>query len=178
MKKQKKIEKTPNNSLDMVFGKRPRGRPKTIDPSLVRGTADRNRVWFKANWSLVSVLLLAAQSEQEVESAVRCGNSTPEEFFQLAHVILAVLKDSRFPKRKKSQIHFLADSIAGGNVVTPRRSRDICAQERNADASRFFIKRYEYWIECSCGYEGHSLNHGCKKCGATLYLPDFNSGTM
>jgi hypothetical protein len=175
MRKRAKVEKIPNNPLDRFSGKRARGRPPTIDPSWVRGSADRYRIWLERNWNEVRAPLLAAQTEQEVTNAFQSGESGREEFVPLVSVILGVLKDQKFPKRKKAQINFLADSIAGGEVVTPRRSRDICAEERKADAQRYMILRYEYWIECSCGYKGQSENHRCKRCGAVLHLPGVDS---
>ena len=175
MRKSKKVKKKSQNSLDRFSGKRKRGRPPTIPPSFVRGTADSHRLWFERNWDELAEPLLTAWSEQEVTNALKRGDLGHEGYLRLSRVILTVLKDSKFPKRKKAQIKFLADSIAGGDVVTPRRSRDICAEERQADARRHTIVRYEYWIECSCGYKGRSENHSCKRCGAVLYLSNNGS---
>ena len=175
MSKRKTLIKTSNISLDTFLGKRPRGRPQTIPPAFVRGCADGNRIWLERNWDELKEPLLGAQTEQEVTNAFQNCGAGSENFFLLARVILSVLRDPKFPKLKKAQINYLADSIAGGYVVTPRRSRDICAEERKADANRHYIKRYEYWIECSCRYEGFSLNRCCKKCGAVVYVTDSTS---
>lgn len=66
------------------------------------------------------------------------------------------LHDPRFPKRQQARINFLADSLAGLGRVTPRSSRDICARERAKERakSRHKIIRYEFYVECSCGYKG------------------------
>jgi hypothetical protein len=47
--------------------------------------------------------------------------------------------------------------------VTPRRSREICAEERAK--IRHVIVRREYYIECSCGYEGPARDGACRNCG-------------
>jgi hypothetical protein len=168
MAKPKKATNRAKIPLDTSFGKRDRGRPKRVPPAWVRGCADSHRHWLEVNWNDLSIPLLRAQSEQEITNALQSRDSGKEAFLPLSPLILRVLKSPNFPKRNNSQIKFLADSIAGGGTVSPRRSRDICAKERAADVNRHSIVRYEYWIECSCGYQGRSENHGCKKCGAVL----------
>src|SRR5437867_6072956 len=69
------------------------------------------------------------------------------------------------------QINFLADSLAGTGIVSPRRSRDICAAERAKEKRTHRIIRFEFYVECSCGYKGPSENHACRKCGATISFP-------
>lgn len=172
MRKRKKIKNIAKNPLDTFSGKRGRGRPGFVDPAWVRSCADNRRSWLEMNWNDLGISLLTAQSEQQITNALQSSDSGKEELLPLASLILKVLKFSRFPKRKNAQIKFLADSIAGGGKVSPRRSRDICAQQRAADAQRHQILRYEYWIECTCGYKGRSENHGCRKCGAVLYGPE------
>jgi hypothetical protein len=171
MRKGKKVGKILKNTLDTLSVKRGRGRPKAVDPSVVRGRADNYRIWLENNWKGVGVLLLEAQTRHDIAEALEGGDSGKDELFSIAHVILDAINEPGFPKGPKAQIKFIADSIAGRGVVTPRRSRDICAKQRKMDQNKHIILRYEYWIECSCGYEGHSENHSCKKCGALLHLP-------
>ena len=83
-------------------------------------------------------------------------------------LILSILKDPKFPKTDNGRIHFLADSAAGFGDVSPRRSRDICAADRARLKRANHIIRYEYHIECSCGFEGPSINHACPDCGAKI----------
>ncbi len=52
------------------------------------------------------------------------------------------------PLRREAQINFLADSLAGRGLVSPRRSRDICAQERATEKRRHRIIRQEFYVEC------------------------------
>ena len=172
MKKREKYGKKTKNALDTVFGKRKRGRPSWVPAALVRSCADNYRELLERGWNDLEGPLMVAQTEHEIADALRRAPlGYPHELSMLAPLILKVRNDPKFPKRRKAQINFLADSIGAGGVVTPRRSRDICAEERARDAQRHHILRYEFWIECSCGYKGRSENHSCRNCGAILYLP-------
>lgn len=171
MRKSKKLQKIMENPLDRFSTKRGRGRPVKIGATTVRGRADNYRVWLERIWNELGVPLLAAQNDEDVVNTLKTAVPGNDELVPFASLILKVIKDRKFPKRRKAQIHFLADSIAGVGLVTPRRSRDICAEQRSADAERNLILRYEYWIECSCGYKGRSDNHSCRKCGAVLNVP-------
>ena len=179
MRKRVKSKKTVRNPLDNNFSaKRGRGRPVKVAPTTVRGRADNLRERLERLWNDndLGARLVAAHTEQEVVNAIRNtlpGVSDGDELLQLAPLILKVVTDSAFPKRQKAQIHFLADSIGGFGCVTPRRSRDICAKQRKADAQRHQILRYEYWIECSCGHKGRSEDHACRKCGALIRSSPF-----
>jgi hypothetical protein len=79
-----------------------------------------------------------------------------------------ILRERTFPKTRDAQIKFLADSLAGWGEISPRRSRDLCAEARASAARATRILRYEFFVVCSCGYEGPSLNHACQKCGAHI----------
>jgi len=162
-----------NFSLDMVSGKQPRGRPPKIKHSWVRGRADNYRVTFDQIWDHIWPKLAKAETRQDVVnsfSGVEVGAYSLE-FVTLADLILQVVRDSRFPKRKrKAQINFLADSIGARGTVKPRSSRDICESERARINKVHYILRYEFYIECSCGYRGRSRNHACPKCEAEIPL--------
>jgi hypothetical protein len=146
-----------------------------VVPSAVRGRADNWRHSLARLWPDLEAPLLAAESAEEVSKAFEAAMPGSNEFPPHAELFLRVLKDRRFPKRKKARINFLADSTAGLGLVTPRRSRDICAEERTEATERHQVLRYEYWIECSCGYKGVSQNHSCKKCGAEILFPILGS---
>jgi hypothetical protein len=144
--------------------KRKRGRPAHIEPSAVVGSADIYRLWFQQYWSKLGPRFLAARSTEDVRQAIAehapgiIGNLAP-----YLELILRILHDARFPAvRSESQIHFLADSLGGQGLVKPRRSREICAQERGR--VRHVIVRREYYIECSCGYQGPALDGACREC--------------
>jgi hypothetical protein len=85
------------------------------------------------------------------------------------------LHDRKFPKRRQAQINFVADSLAGLGRIAPRRSRDICADERAKAKRAHHIIRYEVYVECSCGYKGRSRNHACPKCRTRI---DFGFGSI
>lgn len=155
---------TQKKSSDQPAKKRKRGRPAQIEPSVVVGSADIYRLWFKQYWSKLGPRFLAARSAEDVRQAI--GESAPGITGNLApylKLILQVLRDPRFPAvRSASQIHFLADSLGGQGLVKPRRSREICAEERSR--VRYVIVRREYYIECSCGYKGPALGGACREC--------------
>ena len=170
MKRSKKEANKAKISLDSLSSKGERGRPAFVPPGLVRSCADNYRISLAIGWNNLEEPLLAAQTEQEVANALRTAAiGYQHEISLLAPLMFQITKDPKFPQRKKARINFLADSVAGSGVVSPRRSRDICAEERARDAQRHHIIRYEYWIECSCGYRGLSENHSCKECGAPVY---------
>jgi hypothetical protein len=152
-------------SSDQPTKKRERGRPRHIDPHIVVGSADTYRVWFTQFWPKLGSRLLAAQSPEEVARAVReeaVGISMSLDPY--SELILKIVNDPKFPRaRSASQIHFLADSLGGQGHVTPRRSREICAEERAR--KKYVIVRREYYIECSCGYKGPALDGCCRDCG-------------
>ncbi len=161
------------NPLDTVSEKPRRGRPAKIKASWVRGRADNYRFILDQIWDRISPRLLKAQTREDVVASYEGANigGYALEFVQMADLILKVLKERKFPKQsRKAQINFLADSIGGYGAVTPRSSRDICVKERARIERLHHILRYEFWIECSCGYKGRSLNHACPKCEAEIPL--------
>ena len=165
MAKEGKIFMPDNKSSDQPTKKRGRGRPRHIDPGIVVGSADHYHTVFLQFWPKLGARLLAAQSPEDVATAVReeaAGISVSLDPF--LELILKIVKDPKFPRaRSTSQIHFLADSLGGQGLVTPRRSREICAEKRAE--KRHLIVRREYYIECSCGYKGPALDGACRDCG-------------
>jgi hypothetical protein len=145
--------------------KRGRGRPVNIEPSVVVGSANTYRAWFEQLWSKLGPRLLAAHSPEDIARAIR--ENAPDVSVSLAphsELLLKIVRDPKFPTvRSASQIHFLADSLGGQGLVKPRRSREICAEERSK--VRHVIVRQEYYIECSCGYKGPALDGACRECG-------------
>jgi hypothetical protein len=171
MRKRKRVRKEPKNWLDRFSLKRGPGRPATVSAEAVRSRADGWRVSLARLWPDLEGPLLAAESPDDVAKAFQSALPGNNEFPPYSEVIFRTLKEPNFPKRKKARVNFLADSSAALGTVSPRRSRDICAEERAADVQRHQILRYEYWIECSCGYKGISRGHSCKKCGAEILFP-------
>jgi len=84
---------------------------------------------------------------------------------------IEAVRDRHFPKRRKAQARFLGDSLGADGELSPRRSRDICGEQRAIQKRAQHIIRYEFYIECSCQFKGHSLGHACPRCGAKICLP-------
>jgi len=169
MAKRKKDGPKPQISLDTYYGKRRRGRPG-VRASEIAGRAGNYRYIFGIIWDTVGASLLQATNETEVVKAFEKDGRYTNEFRPLASLILKVRNEKRFPKKREAQIGFLADSLAGRGWISPRRSRDICERERARDRqkSKHKILRYEYYVECSCGYMGPALNNACRDCGAEI----------
>ena len=168
MTTRKKTEKIAKNLLDRFSVKRGRGRPAKVVASAIKGRADNYRGILPRIWNELGPLLLNAQTEDDIIKAFQIAQPGGNEFPPLAPLILKVVKDPKFPKRQRARINFLADSVAGVGLVTPRRSRDICAKARTVAEQSHHILRYEYYVECSCGYKGRSEGHACRKCGARV----------
>lgn len=163
--------------LDTVLKKRGRGRPARMRFSEIRGRADNYRSILNQVWERLWPLLSKAQAEADVVKAFQQGaNPYAQQFVPAwANLVLEVLQDKKFPKRRQAQINFLADSLAGLGRIAPRRSRDICAEERAKAKRAHHIIRYEFYVECSCGYKGRSRNHACPKCKTRI---DFGFGSI
>jgi hypothetical protein len=158
--------------LDTFSQKRAVGRPWRARPSEVSGRSYNLRLQFDQIWDVVGEALLAAQTPEEVLKALdlsgqywrnELGSGT------IPSLILKILRDPKFPKkRRKQQISFLADSLAAWGNVNPRRSRDICEKERRKETKEHHIVRREYYVECSCGYQGPAKDNACRNCGAEI----------
>jgi hypothetical protein len=172
--KHRRARKKDKIPIDTASEKRPRGRPIKIQASWVRGRADNYRDnIFDLIWDHVWPGLSKAETRQDVVqsfSGAEVG-AYATDLVILADLILQVVRDPKFPKRKReAQINFMADSIAAHGVVTPRSSRDICDRERARIKRVRHILRYEYYVECSCGYKGQSRDHACPNCEAQIEL--------
>jgi hypothetical protein len=149
--------------------KRDRGRPPKVPASEVVNRADDYRGILQAMWDQLWPPLSVAETKEDVIAAIQnAGPYQRGQFVPSASLMLKIVQNRSFPKRRQTRINYLADSIAARGVVTPRRSRDICAQERAKAKQANHIIRYEFYVECSCGYKGQSRDHGCPKCGASI----------
>ena len=157
-----------NAALSKKRGPKPR-----VRPSEVLGRAENFEGILSQVWDRLWPLLSKAQTEDDVTKAFQEGARPYDQNFVpgLSQLLIGVLKETTFPQRPKSMQRFIADSAAALGDVTARRSRDICAQERLARKRAHRILRYEFFIECSCGYQGHSRNHGCPDCGTKIVFP-------
>src|SRR5215472_15853747 len=99
--------------LDKVFKKVKRGRPARVRPSEIRGLADNYRWMLNRVWDRLWPQLSGAQSQADVINALQEGASPYDrEFIPLAELVLWVLHDTKFPKRKTVRTNFVADSLA------------------------------------------------------------------
>jgi hypothetical protein len=164
--------KQPKKELDTYFQKRPVGRPHRMPGSEVWGRSQNLRLQFEQIWSIVGDRLLRAETDLDVLTALELAGQYWRDQLgpgTIPSLILSILRDSKFPKlRVKQQINFLADSLGAWGTLSPRRSRDICEQERRKGKQEHHIVRREFYVECSCGYQGAALNNACRWCGAKI----------
>jgi hypothetical protein len=167
---QQKAPKAPKKALDMFSQKRGRGRPGRVNPGETKARGDNYRGIFNFVWDALYPLLSAAQTDQDIIRAFeQAASGYVREFMPtLASLVLHVIRARNFPKRRQPQINFMADSLAAYGGVSARRSRDICQRERLTEKKTHQIIRYEFWIECSCGYKGISRDRTCARCKAEV----------
>ena len=171
-KKRGAPQKGRRNQLDKVSEKRGRGRPGG-DAAEIRGRADDYRLKLRVFWDAIREPVLEARTEGDILAAFAQTaeyNARPFVAPDFPGLILKIIHEPKFPKRSKTQIGFLADSLAGLGKISPRRSRDVCAEQRPKDVplSQHRILRWEFYIECSCGYKGAARDNACRKCGAVI----------
>jgi hypothetical protein len=169
--KRRRMKKTPTNALDSVAAKPGRGRRPRVAADLMQTRSAHLRRCLDHVWGDLAPRLFAAQNAAAVKAAFE---SDPIRMAPIGAmpswypIIPQILRERAFPKTRAAQIKFLADSLAGWGEISPRRSRDLCAEARAVSTRATRILRYEFYVVCSCGYEGPSLNHACQKCRAPI----------
>jgi hypothetical protein len=173
IKKRRQQRKFAKRPLDKVSEKARRGRPPKVRVNDITGRAYNNGYIFGQIWDRLWPLLSKAKTEQEVENAFEEGAGSYHNRLQgwSSSLMLDILHDPKFPKKRKAQINFFAESLAGLGAASPRYCRDICAKERAKEKRRHHIIRFEFYIHCSCGFKGHSRDHACPKCGTEIPVP-------
>jgi hypothetical protein len=171
-KKQEPRQKKSQTPIDTFREKRGRGRMPKLPLSEVQTRGYHYGQMLTSIWDHIEKPLLAAKSIEDVKAAFGGEGYSQEQqqFVPLAPLILQVLREKRFPKKRKARIKFLAESIAGLGRMSARRSRDVCSLERTQTRRTHQIVSYSFRIECSCGYKGFSKNLACAKCGALIPL--------
>ena len=170
--------KNGSHSLLTSSGKR-RGPTAKIAASEVVGRAAHLQMIFdQTRDQLDWTKLLAANSKQDLEIACeRVIEGYRTMFLCRSDLILQCLKDPQFRKqRRKAQEQFIAESLGGDGRISIRRSRDICGQARAVKKRQGKILRREFYVECSCGYEGPARFDCCRDCGASVSYLDFATG--
>src|SRR5215831_1883705 len=115
MPKRKTSPVRAEKALDTSSGKRGRGRPYKVLPSVVSGRSENYRRSLRYVWHRLSGPLLAATTPEEIIAAFK-NHAQPyaNEFVpRLAVDILAIFREPKFPKRPAAASNFLADSLAG-----------------------------------------------------------------
>lgn len=164
----KKSRQKDKKTLDRPSEKPRRGRPG-VRANEIAGRSETLRYQLDHQWALVTRKgLLIAQTPAEVNAAIEGTWLERELPPTVAPLVLQVLSDPQFPTRKKAQIGYLADSLAAQGRVSPRRSRDICTAERSRKKKQHRIIRQDFYIECTCGYEGPAENSSCPGCGTKV----------
>jgi len=118
---------------------------------------------------------VSATSEEDLHNAMKNADSRARELLlQHPNLLLATLLDKQFPKQsRKAREQFIADSLAAEGRVSIRRSRDVAQSKRSAIHKQGKIIRREFYIECSCGYEGPAFHDACPHCRAPVSYLDF-----
>jgi len=153
-----------------------RGRPPQVPADRVARRANYIASNLKRVWSTLAPLLLPARTVADVgEALTRGAKPYVGDFISPGwyELVLRVLQEPKFPKTEAAQIKFLATSIAGWGEISARRSRDIAQLERKKRRAQHRILRYEFYVECSCGYKGPSMNHACPECAAPIEWDDY-----
>lgn len=157
---------------DTSLERKRRGRQRKVNYGLCLGTANVYQAQFNQAWPILGKRLLRARTPAEVWSVLKSGDGiiSNADVFTFAERVFQIVQHPKFPQlRANSQIRFLADSLGAGGLVTPRRSREICAKERAK--VRHVLVRRDFYVECTCGYAGPALYGACQKCG-TLEISD------
>ena len=120
----------------------------------------------------------AARTDTEIEAVLGGRFDRANEFLLLkVGLFPSVLKDKQFPRQDRNpQERFIADSLAASGQVSIRRSRDLVQRDRTRRKRRGKILRREFYIECSCTYQGPACKDACPKCGAEVSYLDLATG--
>jgi len=175
MPKLTKRSKKAQKEVDRGPEKARRGRPRHIRKSEVVNRAYDYGLTFEQSWDSIKDALLLAETEDEFKKALEEVFPHVREKFppRLFPFILKIRRDPKFPKTEKAQQKFFAESLGGNGIISPRRSRDICAEVRK-NPIHTIIRRDPY-IECTCGYEGPAKYGKCPKCGTSRTAPQVPS---
>lgn len=105
--------------------------------SEIRGRADNYQSILNQVWERLWPLLSKAQAEADVVKAFQEGaNPYAQQFVPVwSSLILEILHDRKFPKRRQAQINFLADSLAGlGRICSAQLPRYLHSRASESEA--------------------------------------------
>jgi hypothetical protein len=126
---------------------------------------------FVRTWDTLAPRLSDAHSVTDVAKAFEEGANPyvgPVVSPRLYPLVITIIQDPKYPRRPRArQARFLAESLSGWGDISPRTARDICLRARKRHVPHRIL-RYEFHIECSCGFNGVSRDHACPTCGAKI----------
>lgn len=175
MPKKKKRSKKAQKGVDRFSEKARLGRPRIVGRSEAESRAYDYTLTFEQSWDSVKVALLRAKTESGFKKALEKAPYHVRDKFppRLFPFIRKIRQDPKFPKTERAQKRFFAESLAGGGRISPRSSRDLCADLQKNPIH--IIKRRDYYIECTCGYEGPAKYGRCPGCGTSRTAPQVPS---
>jgi hypothetical protein len=156
-----------------------RGRKSQVRVSEICNRAYDFKLLFEQDRGRIDwALLLKANCDEDLAWALKDAYGRPRErLFYKTELLLAALADKQFPKGDRiAQEKFIAESLAAEGRVSIRRSRDLVQREMSIRKKKGKIVRREFYIACSCGYEGPAFLDACPDCGAGVSYLDFASG--
>lgn len=103
-------------------------------------------------------LVLGRNTLGQVQWGTQFPSPLPDRF---VYAFVQAVRDRNFPKRRKAQARFLGDSLGADGEVSPRRSRDICGEERTR--AKTSTPQAEFYIHC-CGKKRWTVNQRCPEC--------------
>jgi len=173
LRRRKKEIKELKKELDSLPGGFHKGRPPRVFAEDIVGRADNYRGIFEQVWSDLWPLLSKAKTEEETVKALQIGAKVYYEKSDIwsPKLVLSILRDPKFPKTRDAQVNFFADSLAGLGDITPRYSRDVCLKERARKKREHHILRFEFRIECSCGFQRFFPQSCLSKMQAIIPVP-------
>jgi hypothetical protein len=183
MRKHKSPDLNPRNPVDRFLGeKSKRGRPRIARYLEVWGRAENYGLSLSQAWpELCEPLLKSERVEEVIKAFENHAQPHAQDFVpRVASDIFTLIKETKFPKRAKAQINYIAESVAGRPAVSLRTSRDICGKKHDGEVpkSPYKIIRKEFYIVCECGYKGPGKYDACRKCGAQISdLPEILFGS-
>jgi hypothetical protein len=167
--------KTANRALTAL--QETRGRKRALNPETVVEHADYVlKVVASLKHEIAWDKLEAARSKAEAESAIaRVPPFYREILRDRLHAILMWVREGKFPRKNlERKMRHLADSIGGDVLISPRRSRDICGEYRKRPVSEQvgMLRCREFYVECTCGYQGPANRGACARCGTRKPSPE------
>lgn len=120
------------------------------------------------DWSL----LANAETTEDIRRAFTPGAMVYRQTIGVSNeFLLSIVHERSFPKTQRGRIEFLGRSCANWGTTSPRTSRDLFEKAKRLEKTpppKGTILRQEYYIVCSCSYEGPAFHGACPRCSAVI----------